>query len=78
MFVTHVFAMSSHGFPLTTLDLRCVVKAYAERTRRRILLFQNGNFPSEDLYLLRNATKQFSHNERTKISATAGLIPTKK
>lgn len=31
-FIAHAMPMSSFGFPMTKFDLRCVVKAYLDRT----------------------------------------------
>lgn len=47
-FVAHAIAMSSFGFPITTMDLRCVVKAYLERSGRKVPCFKNGNLPGRE------------------------------
>ncbi|XP_046988993.1 uncharacterized protein LOC124594667 [Schistocerca americana] len=40
--------MASYGFPMTLLDLRCVVKSYLDRTGRKVPVFGNGNFPGRE------------------------------
>ena len=46
--MAHAVALSSYGFPMTTFDLRCAIKAYLDRTGRRVKQFENGNFPGAD------------------------------
>lgn len=47
MFVAHAIAMSTYGFPITTFELRCVVKSYLDRMGRNIRCFKN-NIPGPD------------------------------
>lgn len=44
----HAIAMSSFRFPMTKFDLRCVVKAYLDRTGRKVSAFKDGNFPGKE------------------------------
>lgn len=46
--IAHAIAMSSFGFPMTKFDLRCVVKAYLDRTGRKVSAFNDGNFPGKE------------------------------
>ncbi|KAG8228693.1 hypothetical protein J437_LFUL008682 [Ladona fulva] len=46
--IAHAIAMSSFGFPMTKFDLRCVVKAYLNRTGRKFSAFKEGNFPGKE------------------------------
>ncbi|XP_049810031.1 uncharacterized protein LOC126253016 [Schistocerca nitens] len=47
-FVAHSIAMASYGFPMTLLDLRCVIKSYLDRTGSKVPVFGNGNFPGRE------------------------------
>lgn len=46
-FVAHLIAMSFFGFPITTFDLRCIVKAYLDKRGRNVKYFNN-NYPGQD------------------------------
>lgn len=46
-FVNHAIAMSIYGFPITSFDLRCIVKSYLDRCGRKVACFRN-NFPGPD------------------------------
>lgn len=46
--IAHAIAMSSFGFPMTKFDLHCVVKAYLDRTGRKVSAFKDGNFPGKE------------------------------
>ena len=48
MFVAHSIAMAAYGFPMTSFDLRCVVKSYLDRTGRKVPVFRNENLPGRD------------------------------
>lgn len=39
-FAAHAIAMSTYGFPITTFDMRCVVKAYLDRSGRNVTPFK--------------------------------------
>jgi len=47
MFQAYVTTASSYGFPVDTIDLRFIVKAYADRKGIRIRQFRN-NMPGKD------------------------------
>ncbi|KAF2887440.1 hypothetical protein ILUMI_18733 [Ignelater luminosus] len=46
-FVSYISAMSEFGFPLTTLDLRVVIRSFLDRSGRLISCFEN-NMPGKD------------------------------
>ena len=46
-FTAHMLAMSDWGFPVDYLDLRLMVKAYLDKSKRQVLKFSQ-NLPSED------------------------------
>ncbi|KAJ8872216.1 hypothetical protein PR048_025818 [Dryococelus australis] len=41
LFVAHTIIMPTYGFPITTIDLRCIVKSYLDRIGRRVKCFPN-------------------------------------
>lgn len=45
-FVQHVITMCDFGFPLTALDLRCIIKTYLDSSGRKEERFKN-NFPGK-------------------------------
>ena len=46
--MAHTIALSSYGFPITTFDLRCIVKAYLDKSGRNVPQFRNDNFPGKE------------------------------
>lgn len=44
MFINHSVAMATYGFPVTTLDLRIIVKSYLDRIGRKVNRFTD-NLP---------------------------------
>lgn len=47
LFSAHLITMSTFGFPLTTFDLRCVIKSYLDRQGKSIKCFKE-NMPGTD------------------------------
>lgn len=64
--VGHILAMANYGFPLTAFDIRCIVKAYLDRTGRKVKCFKN-NLPGTEwvrFFLTRhkNLTQRIAKN----------------
>ncbi|XP_050295123.1 uncharacterized protein LOC126735214 [Anthonomus grandis grandis] len=46
-FAAHIITVSTFGFPVSTFDLRCIVKSYIERQGKKVKPFKN-NMPGPD------------------------------
>lgn len=40
IFAVHIITMSTFGFPITTFDLRCIVKSYLDRQGKNVKCFK--------------------------------------
>ncbi|VEN60718.1 unnamed protein product [Callosobruchus maculatus] len=66
VFVVHIITMSDFGFPVTSFDLRCIVKCYLQQCGRKINCFKQ-NLPGNDWvksFLARHPilTQRFAQN----------------
>jgi hypothetical protein len=77
-FKAYVMTTSSYGFPVDTFDLRCIVKAYADKKGLKIRQFNN-NMPGKDwadsfLRRHRDLTVRFASNIKRKRAEVGAAV----